>query len=105
MFKDFSKRLQRDVRKFVDNRQEKSIALGGEAAKSVQVVPIGMLFNFFIIIFTGRKMYLFFSSSFALFRLSKQMTYFHRCKSYFTWYAKICRMVWWKYAFLNCRLL
>lgn len=42
MFKDFSKRLQRDVRKFVDNRQEKSIALGGEAAKSVQVVPIGI---------------------------------------------------------------
>jgi len=40
MFKDFSKRLQRDVRKFVDSRQEKSIALGGEAAKNVQVVPI-----------------------------------------------------------------
>jgi actin-related protein 3 len=40
MFKDFSKRLQRDVRKFVDNRQEKSIALGGDAAKNVQVVPI-----------------------------------------------------------------
>jgi hypothetical protein len=43
MFKDFSKRLQRDVRKFVDNRQEKSIQLGGDAAKNVQVVPIGML--------------------------------------------------------------
>jgi len=40
MFKDFSKRLQRDVRKFVDARQEKSISLGGEAAKNVQVVPI-----------------------------------------------------------------
>jgi len=40
MFKDFSKRLQRDVRKFVDNRQEKSVQLGGEAAKNVQVIPI-----------------------------------------------------------------
>lgn len=40
MFKDFSKRLQRDVRKFVDNRQEKSIQLGGDAAKNVQVIPI-----------------------------------------------------------------
>jgi len=40
MYKDFSKRLQRDVRKFVDARQEKSIMLGGEAAKNVQVVPI-----------------------------------------------------------------
>lgn len=47
MFKDFSKRLQRDVRKFVDNRQEKSIALGGDAAKNVQVVPIG-IYCFFL---------------------------------------------------------
>jgi len=40
MFKDFSKRLQRDVRRYVDNRQEKSVSLGGEAAKALPVVPI-----------------------------------------------------------------
>jgi len=40
MYKDFSKRIQRDIKKFVDKRQEVSVALSGPAAQQLTTIPI-----------------------------------------------------------------
>lgn len=101
MFKDFGRRLQRDIKKTVDVRLKLSETLGGGrlTVRIRKCMQNGLFF--FQIQFCCKTTQKHLFSLFQRLYFVSAETY--RCPSCLASYAKIRCMVWWKHAGINCK--